>query len=101
MKALTRVLYCLHTASARPAEPAASPPQPVQGPNALVADWDLLFHAVLARLSAVVDTRIAADQAQFIHSVEDVQQAVREGVDALRRLHLELTDERIERSLML
>ena len=98
MKALTRVLSCLQQTSVRPAEPAVVPPQPVRATDMRIADWDLLFHAVLARLGAMVDTQIEADQAQFIHSVEDVQQAVREGVEVLRRLHAELTDERMERS---
>ncbi len=97
MQVLTRVLTCLDTTSVRPAGPAPAQPPPVRAADTRIADWDLLFHAVLARLGAMVDTQIEADQAQFIHSVEDVQQAVREGVEALRRLQADLTEERAGR----
>ncbi len=101
MKVLTRVFSCLQQTSVRADNPATAPPQSVRATDMRIADWDLLFHAVLARMGAMVDTQIEADQAQFIHNVEDVQQAVREGVEMLRRLHVELAEERTERSILL
>lgn len=64
-----------------------------------IADWDVLFHAVKARLMLSVGEKLAAvPNSQAGEAAELVQSIVLECVGALHQLHLALTQERGQRA---
>lgn len=74
---------------------ALAPDRPL---DIAIADWDVLFHAVRARLLLSVDEKLAAaPKPQAGEAAERVQSIVLECVGALDQLHLALTQERGQR----
>lgn len=64
----------------------------------LIEDWDVLFRAVAARLSASVCERLAQSP-ELHHDLAQVRSVVLECVEAMNQLHRALTRERQQRRL--
>lgn len=81
----------------RVAGAVAPPPEIAQAPSSGIstADWDLLFGAVEARLSAIADDLLdASDGLPARDATAVAQVSMRECVAALQQLHSMLADER-------